>query len=77
LPGFQCAAPAGAAKPRKPAKRKDKLSNSLFPFENRAGDHPGAEAANPAKRWENGGLSLPKTVSASRRRKNMAFAMYR
>jgi hypothetical protein len=77
LPGFQCAALGGAAKPRKPAKRKDKLSNFLIAPENRAGGHRDAEAENPGKRSENGSLGLLKTASASRRRKNMAFAMCR
>jgi hypothetical protein len=75
LPGFQCAALAGAAKPRKPAKRKDKLSNFLFTLENQAGGHPGTEAENPRKRWGNGILCVPKTVSVIRWNKNMAFAM--
>jgi hypothetical protein len=77
LPAFQCAALAGAAKPRKPAKRKDKLSNSLIASENRAGGHPDAEAENPGKRWKNGSLTLLKALSVIRRRKNMAFAMCR
>ncbi|WP_189476140.1 hypothetical protein [Mesorhizobium sp. M2A.F.Ca.ET.043.05.1.1] len=33
LPGFQSAAQASAAKPRKPAKRKDKLSKAGVAFE--------------------------------------------
>jgi hypothetical protein len=63
------------AKPRKPAKRKDKLSNSLFSPESWACGHPGAEAENPGKRQESDILCLPKTVSVSRRSKNTAFAM--
>jgi len=76
LPGIQSAVQVGAAKPRKPAKRKDKLSNSLFIPKIGHSDHPGAEAANPRKRQDNDMLGLLKSVSVSRRSKKMAFARW-
>ncbi|WP_172351680.1 hypothetical protein [Mesorhizobium sp. NZP2298] len=73
MPGFQSAARASAAKPRKPAKRKDKLSNSFFLPENWTGGQPGVEAENPGKRRESNILCLLKTVSVSRPSKKHGF----
>ena len=72
---FQCAARTDAAKPRKPAKRKDKLSNFLFPHESWIGILLNAGATNQWKQQENEALRSAETVAASRRSKNMAFAM--
>jgi hypothetical protein len=44
---FQCAAWTDAAKPRKPAKRKDKLSNSLVQLETWIGVLRGAKPKIP------------------------------
>jgi hypothetical protein len=54
---FQSAAWADAAKPRKPAKRKDKLSKARSACETYWGVRTIAEAENPRKRWENGAFN--------------------
>jgi len=70
---FQCAARTDAAKPRKPAKRKDKLSNFLFPHETWIGILLNASAANQWKKRENEALRSPEMVVAGRRNKKHGF----
>ncbi|RVD17939.1 MAG: hypothetical protein EOS73_07680 [Mesorhizobium sp.] len=71
---FQFAARADAAKPRKPAKRKDKLSKISDASKIRWGVRITAAAENPGKRWQAGAFSPWETRAAGDGTKNTAFA---
>ncbi|MCQ8870592.1 MULTISPECIES: hypothetical protein [unclassified Mesorhizobium] len=72
---FQFAARADAAKPRKPAKRKDKLSKISDAPKIPWGVRITAAAENPGKRWQAGAFSPWETRAAGDGTKNTAFAM--
>jgi hypothetical protein len=70
---FQCAAWTDAAKPRKPAKRKDKLSKVLLASEISGAVSAIMEVANPRKRRENGAFGARETSAAGRLNKKHGF----